>query len=584
LYDSGDQPAAESAARTVLAAEPANRHVLEIMARLAESRGDPQSALQYWTQAVLLCGDSAAWNGLGLSRLACGQVDSAAQAFEQAVRHDPLSVQALHNLARTYLLRGDTQRYEACLWEVIRIQPDCAPARENLGDLFRQWGYYAEAATQYEAALRANPFSADAATGLGLALHEDGDVDRAMECYRRALMIAPGHADASNNLATAHKEKGQLEAALAQFRITLQLFPNHPHAILNLSQLAAEGLYRFAPEELAGIRQIVAEQRGTPLDRCQLCFALAAVHGAERQDDEAFSYYRQGNELRKQATRKGTEYDPDRHDAFVERVITLFDAEYFASVRGWGAPRHAPIFLVGMPRTGSTVLEQILATDPQVYAGGERNELQRLLAHLYPGPDISALYQKKQPLTLAQDAGAAAEQILAAWKTTSKGAPIITIKTLENFPHLGLIATLFPNAKIIHCQRDVLDTCVSCYFQNFSFAEFSRDLTHIGRHYLSYERLAEHWDAVLPIPIHTVSYEALIREPERVTRELFDYCELPWQPGCLRFFENRGAVRTASTIQVRKPLSTRQIGRWQRYRAHLGPLLAALGPDRTGGA
>jgi hypothetical protein len=363
------------------------------------------------------------------------------------------------------------------------------------------------------------------------------------------------------------------------------MVPHHPYAIYNLSQFAAEGRFKFDPQELAFLKQLIAAGQGSVLERSLLCFSIAAVHDAERSYDEAFTYFRKANELRKQSQPRGAGFDAATHRELVDRVMRIFDGAYFRDVRGWGTPSDTPIFIVGMPRTGSTLVEQILATDPKVFAAGELGEIPRMMQRLSQAMGEPDLYHSLRPFPSSEAAHEFTTGYLAFLDKMSRRAPRVTIKTLENFLHLGTIATILPGARIIHCIRDPLDVCVSCYFQNFESLDFSWDWSDIASYWKDHERLAAHWQKKLPTRIHEVRYEELIRHPEKVTKEMFSYCGLEWDAKCLKFFENRGAVRTASTVQVRKPLSSKPIGRWQRYRAHLGPLFDALGmamPEQMG--
>jgi hypothetical protein len=243
-----------------------------------------------------------------------------------------------------------------------------------------------------------------------------------------------------------------------------------------------------------------------------------------------------------------------------------------------------PVFIIGMPRSGSTLVEQILASHPEVFGAGEIGDLPRFMTEYAVSQASSPANSILSPPFLLRDQRAARElaahylESIAAFGT---GAARVTIKTLQNFLHLGMIATLFPRARIIHCRRDTIDVCLSCFFTNFQNVDFAWSLSDIGVYHRSYQKLMAHWSRVLPLPIHEISYEELIQNQEAVTRKLLAFCGLDWDERCLAFWSTRRVVQTASAVQVRKPISSQAIGRWRHYRSHLGPLFEALGVSST---
>ena len=576
LYEAGQLLESERVARPLLAYAPDHLQLLTLLATLAQNRGDFDQGAEYWRRAAQAPGAGAThWNSLGLCHVNAGRTREASAAFEQATRVDPNFADALNNLGLTLQDLGDRDGAARCLEQAIRANPRFTAAWCNLGHHQRRACRYDEASLCFNKALEADPYSADAANGLGMVLHEQGDVPRASHYYREALRVRPTYSDASNNLATALKEEGQLDAAVSQYRQTLSLVPHHPYAIYNLSQFAAEGRYKFEPAEFAFLKQIVATGQGSVLERSLICFAIAAVLDAERSYDEAFAYYKKANDLRKQSQPRGSGFDAAKHRALVDRVMEIFDGDYFRDTRGWGTPSEQPIFIVGMPRTGSTLVEQILATDPKVFPAGELGEIPRMMQRMSRAMGEPDLYHSKRPFPSSEATHEFTTEYLAYLDKLSRRSPHVTIKTLENFLHLGTIATMLPGARIIHCVRDPLDVCISCYFQNFESLDFSWDFGDIASYWKDHERLNAHWKKKLPLRMHELHYEDLIRQPEKVTKELFAFTGLEWDAKCLRYFENKSAVRTASTVQVRKPLSTKPIGRGQRYRAHIGPLMEA---------
>jgi hypothetical protein len=287
-------------------------------------------------------------------------------------------------------------------------------------------------------------------------------------------------------------------------------------------------------------------------------------------------------------------FDPCAHQAGVDQLIRTFDAVYFRRVRGFGISSELPLFIVGMPRSGTTLVEQIVASHPQVFGAGELRDVERialsLAAHL--GNDVG--YPSCLAKAPAEAVRAMAERHLHRLTALAGGSVRIVDKMPTNYLHLGLIATLFPQARIIHCRRGPLDTCVSCYFSYFRGLPFAWDLEELGRYHRSYDSLMAHWKAVLPLPVLDVSYEELVDNQEAISRRLMEFCGLDWDERCLAFHETPRPVHTASTMQVRQPIYKSSVGRWRRYEAHLQPLVRALsgppegmgdhaGPETGGG-
>jgi tetratricopeptide (TPR) repeat protein len=523
-----------------------------------------------------------------------------------------MSIADALSLASRYQAEGNLPLAEQVAWSVVNEQPNHADALQLLGLIHHQkgnsadaidylnrsllcnrknaltWHYlantlrsqekWAEAAHAAGEAFALDPNDAVIAYSLGTVLQDLGQHERAVECYQRALVLKPEFAKAANNLAHAFKELGLLDQAIAQFQETLKLCPDYAPAYYNLSEFVAVGRYHFTTGELARIEAIRTSERYSAYERSVCAFALATVRNKEGRYDEAFTYYQEANDLRKRLLReRNADYDGQSHEALVDRVIAAYDRSYFARVREWGVTTDLPVFIVGMPRSGSTLVEQILASHPQVFGAGETGEVPRFISDF--AFEAAGVPYARPVVTDPSAARSLATDYLERIWRLGNGAARVTIKTLENYLHLGVIVTLFPNARIIHCRRDPLDVCVSCYFQNFKNLNFAWSLQDIGVFHRAYTKLMDHWSRALPVAIHDVHYEELIQDQEKVTRRLLDFCGLEWDERCLAFFQTRRVVCTASTVQVRKPISSRAIGRWKHYRAHLQPLFQALGRD-----
>jgi Tfp pilus assembly protein PilF len=561
----------------VLASYPNHAESLRYLGLLARQRGDLNQAIDYFNRSLIADSSSAkAWANLADARLDSGEYHKSIPNYEEALRHDPDQYEVHNNMGVALQNIGEIGKSVDCFRRATEIKPERDELYNNLGNALAKLGQHEEAVTAYREGMRLNPQRAELAYNLGTSLHKQGEIDQAIDYYRQALRLRPNYPDASNNLATALKENGALDDAIAQYRETLQLLPLHALAHYNLSELVATGRYSFPPQEIATVKDFLASGQCPSLARSLFCFTLATVHHTQGEYDQAFGYYREANELRKQdLVQAKRNFDAAKHRAGIANIMAMYDRAYFEKVQTWGLDTEAPVFIVGMPRSGSTLVEQILASHPRVFGAGELGHIPRFVSEL-TAKSQGAMYA--EPVLADKDAARnLATTYLASIKGLGKDAARVTIKTLENFLHLGVIATLFPNARIIHCRRDPLDVCVSCYFQNFHDLEFSWDLEDIAAYYVSYVQLMAHWAKVLPLRVHHVDYEELVSDQEGASRALVEFCGLPWDDRCLAFHKTRRPVRTASTVQVRKPISAQAVGRWKHYREHLGPLFQALG-------
>jgi hypothetical protein len=289
--------------------------------------------------------------------------------------------------------------------------------------------------------------------------------------------------------------------------------------------------------------------------------------------DEAFARYAQANNLfREWRAQAGERFDHDALRCRIETAVETFTPDFFSRKRGWGNNSELPVFIVGMPRSGTTLVEQICASHPAVFGAGELPDITRLWVALARGGAAPADGWQRHRIAQAADA------YLEHLRLLGPSAMRVTDKMPGNVYHLGLIAVLFPRARIILCRRDPRDTCLSCYFQWFPSSRllYTYNLADCARQYLQTERLVAHWRNVLPLPMLEMQYEELVADQETQSRRLIDFLGLPWDPACLEFHKTRRTVTTASVWQVRQPMYSRSVGRWRNYEKHLRPLLDVL--------
>jgi tetratricopeptide (TPR) repeat protein len=530
------------------------------------------------------------WYLLGAVYHAQGKTAEAVESFRQSIELRPNFAHAHYHMG---IVLGEQLKHgeaEECFRRALALLPGFTACLTQLGHVLAAQGKFADAERVYREALRlqgnaprnpAQDNAPDPALHISLAgvLFRQDKIDLALETFRQAAELAPASAEVHVAWGTMSLGLGQPDDAVAHFHQALRLQPDYAGTYGYLSELAKEGFYGFSAAEIEGMRRLLETPRMPAEDRITLHFALANALDKLGDCDLAFAHYRQGNELRHQlSVRTGQELRLEEHRQTVADFIAGFTPEFFQLARDFGDPSDVPVFIVGMPRSGTTLVNHIVSAHPSAATAGELAEMERLVADLpqlmnHPRT-IGLLFRLDRPIVQA-----VAERYLKVLRqlgdTAGKvPAQRITDKMPQNYFYLGFIAVLFPRARIIHCRRDPLDTCISCYMHNF--ADFSSSLEGLGLYYRQYEKLMAHWRQVLPLPMFEVQYEELAARPEPIIRALIDFCGLPWHDACLAFHENRRPVHTVSRMQVRRPVYTGSVGRWQRYAAHLAPLKAAL--------
>lgn len=511
---------------------------------------------------------AVAHNNLGNALRAAGEAEAAEAALRQAVRLAPDYVEALVNLARLLRECGRLGDAEIACRRALELRPDYSGTKGELGALCWSRGDFAGAARWFGAVCEACPADAEAAMALGQALEGLGRFTEADGAYDRAIALAPDHAHAHFVRARRSEQQGDAGAAAFHFRQALVRDPRMANAYLGLATLPGGGLSSEDKKAVGGLLKMPDLPRD---ERSSLYYALARSAECEQRWDEAFRWARLANEL----DHARTAFEETENIAFVRQTIAAFAPDYRTRVSA-GSDSERPVFIIGMPRSGTTLVEQIITSHPQAAAGGELVDMPVLADRLaamtggrHPYPECVFDLDAAQ----AQDLS---EQYLARLDRISPTALRISDKLPFNFRHLGLITALFPKARIIHCRRDPRDIAVSCYFIKFHRPiSFACDLFELGAYLRHYQILMAHWRRVLPQMLE-VQYEELVTDPEPQIRRLIDFCGLPWDESVLRFHQAARTVRTASVSQVRRPIYESAIGRWQHYGRHLLPLYAEL--------
>jgi tetratricopeptide (TPR) repeat protein len=406
-----------------------------------------------------------------------------------------------------------------------------------------------------------------------LALAQLGEFDQAIAGYRELLRGHPEDPKAWLGLGHSLKTVGRLEEGVAAYRRSLARTPTLGEAYWSLANLKT---FRFTPPDLTAMRAALAHPDLSDQDRLHLDFALGKALEDAGDFAASFGHYAAANALRAKSLR----YDADRTHGHAARAMTTFTPAFFAARAGWGAPERGPIFVVGLPRAGSTLIEQILASHSQVEATAELPDIIAIAARL-GGPkrklDEMAYPQILESLTAARVEALGEEYLQTTRAHRKLGRPFFIDKMPNNFAHIGLIRLILPGAAIIDARRGAMAGCFSCFKQHFARGQaFTYDLIDLGRYYADYVALMDHFERVAPGAVHRVMYEAMVADPEREIRRLLDYCGLPFEAACLDFHASQRAVRTPSSEQVRRPIFSEGLDQWRNYEAWLGPLKAAL--------
>jgi tetratricopeptide (TPR) repeat protein len=459
---------------------------------------------------------------------------------------------------------------EAALRRALALAPDRTETHRDLGWVLARCGRFDEAVEFYRQALALAPEDATVHYGLAAVCHLAGDLAASEAGFRRALGLAPGYAAAWHELGIVLRSSGRLEEAAANFRRAIELDPGAPEFQLSL---AVTGQPASDEAQLQRLAVALASDERPIGDRVAAGFALGTWLDRAGRYDEAFTSFATANALHRQhRAAAGERFYIAELCRKVDELIGITNREWFAAMAGCGNPSPVPVFIVGMPRSGTSLVEQIAASHPCVFGAGERRDMSAI---------ANALLARHRSVAIKDwDRGVMrqlADRHIAQLEALGGGAVRVIDKMPDNIFVLWLIATLFPTARVILCRRDLRDVCLSCYFHRFTAGQlYAYDLEDCGLRALEVERLAAHWLKMLPLPILPVDYERLIAEPEPESRRIIEFLGLDWDPACLDFHRTERPVYTASAWQVRQPLYGHAVGRWRRYEPHLRSLLRIL--------
>jgi Flp pilus assembly protein TadD len=564
--------AAEGILRKLLASEPDHSDAWSLLGIALGQQDELGEATECFRKALELNPRSVETRtNLGISLHKERRFDEALASLRAALALKPDYAVAHNHLGNVLAERGQLDDAIASYRQALRIDPNYAEAHNNLGLRLKDRYRLDEAADSFRQALRLLPHSIEVLINLGMCLREQGKLDEAISSFQEAIRRRPQFAEAHNNLACALVDLGQLDEARAHFQEALRLKSDYAHALCGLGELALHGFCEFSAEDHARLTEILARHDVSARDRVSLYFLKAGLLDRQGAYDQAFANYTQGNDLRRRLLHeRGEIFDAEQHRRRIDGLIVEFDRRYFERVEGFGLDTELPVFVVGMPRSGTSLVEQILASHPLVHGAGERKDIMGIVARWSRADQSLSSISRNSIRSLGT-------QYLRRLAELAPVAERVIDKLPENYLHLGVILTLFPRAHVIHCRRHPIDVCFSCYTQNFQGLGFATSLTDLGHYYRDYDRLMVHWRAVLPRPMLEVDYEELVENQESVSRRLIAFCGLEWDERCLAFHATSRAVQTASRVQVRRPIFRASIGRWKRYQSLLQPLVDLVG-------
>jgi tetratricopeptide (TPR) repeat protein len=572
-----DAVAAEEAFRQTIAEAPEHAEALFHLGGLLRARHDFAGAIEYYRRAVTAKpGFVDARVNLGLLMKEAGDAAEAVGHLEAADRLRPNDPGILNNLGMVREQIAPSDALED-FRRALALDPRSATAAMNLARLLTSAARHGEAIGVLEATLSIIGEDANVRMLLASTCAEANRMGEATAHYEKAAAAEPQATRSLTALGNLHRQIGQFEKAHGYYQRALELDPENCDALAGILRHRKSSV----PEQEIARIAARADDPTLPMERRrQLHFALAQCREAAGEFDAAFHHMKEGNLLRRlELEPKSGPYDPDKRTASVNRTMEVFDAGYFRRVADFGLASEIPVFIVGMPRSGTTLCEQILASHSRVFGADELPDigriahgLQRQFAEPSGRADLSYVAYLTRDVVRA-----VAERHLDRLRNLAPYAARIVDKMLTNYQRLGLIATLFPRARIIYCRRNPLDMGLSCYSRDLaSMPIWASDLWAIGHVYRECERLMAHWHQVLPIPILELAYEDVVSDLEGSARRLIDHCGLDWETICLEFYRADRRVKTASLEQVRRPIYDSSVDRWRRFERHLAPLREAL--------
>jgi tetratricopeptide (TPR) repeat protein len=504
-----------------------------------------------------------------------GKLGKSERIARDLLKKHPTDVSAIRVLADIGFKMGQLKDASHLLERCLELAPNFHAARHTYATILMRLQKPEAAIQEIEKLLVLEPNNPNFLTLRASVLNRIGDQAGALEIYERVLKSYPNQARAQMSYGHTLKTVGRLDEAIEAYKKCIHLSPDVGEAYWSLANLKT---FRFSDDDIDNMRKQVTTEGGDADDQSHLGFALGKALEDRKEYEESFKYYKRGNGIRRIEHR----YNPKVNVLESLRQVRALSREFFEQRRGWGCQAPDPIFVVGLPRAGSTLLEQILASHSQVQGTSELMDIITIARVL--GDKNRKNPSGKYPEVLADLTQERFRELGESYLETTRiqrtDTPFFVDKMPNNFRHIGLIHLILPNSKIIDARRHPMGGCFSGFKQCFAHGQtFTYDLEDIGKYYRDYVKVMDHWDTALPGRVHRVQYEEMVADTEAQIRALLDYCELDFEEQCLRFYEVERSIRTPSAEQVRKPIYKEGLEQWRNFEAHLDPLKEALGPE-----
>lgn len=509
-----------------------------------------------------------------LDKFNSGKLAQSEELTRNILKKQPIDVVAMRLLAEIALKIGKLNDAKNLLKTCIDMAPLYRHARHNYAVALYRKNEIEEALKQIELLIADEPQNKNYLVLKAAIFARKGDNEPAIEIYEDILAHQPGQAKVQLSYGHTLKTVGRIDDAIKAYRNCIEVSPNIGETYWSLANLKT---FRFTDDDVDAMLEQVIPKGGDPDDQGHLAFAIGKAYEDRKEFDKSFEFYQRGNDIRKHH---------HRHDVRINiydtaRQIHFFNQKFIESHEGQGCPAPDPIFVVGLPRAGSTLIEQILASHSQIEGTAELTDIIAISRKIGDRKNNHTVSKYPEILTemTPDDFRSMGESYIETTRIQRSTLPYFIDKMPNNFQHIGLIHSILPNAKIIDARRHPMGGCFSGFKQLFANGQaFTYSLTDIGLYYRDYVKLMDHWDEMLPGRVHRVQYEEMVTDTETQIRALLEYCGLGFEEECLHFYETKRAIRTPSAEQVRQPIYTGGVEQWRNYEAHLGPLKEALGP------
>jgi Tfp pilus assembly protein PilF len=568
--------AATKLIRKALITQPDNPQSHYNLAIAFNALEDGDKAEEHFREAISLApGNFAALNSLAVILRRQGKLADAVDKLKTTLQINPFYAEAHCNLGITFQDMGEENRAGSSFKRAIEISPGMVEAHNGLAEVLIDQGQLEDAMLSVRQALKINPDYSEAHNTLGIVLNKKGKTEDAISSFKSAAELSSTNAEALVNLGVTLEQSGDLQQATESYQRAIKTNPNFSKAWYLLAHLKN---HTSSEDEISAALALFQNEKTSAASKADLAFALACAHESRQQYGDSFNYLQQGHQLKK----KKLPFNLSKETRYFQSLKDIFNADFFNKHATITKLEQSVVFIVGMPRSGTSLTEQILASHTSAHGAGElsliantRKEIAKVTGRSFP-----------QNCKLLDDADMEMLGLsyIRELIEQSPESEVITDTNPMNFLYVGLIAALLPNARIINCVRNPMDNCLSIFKHLLAEAHaYSHDLEDLGAYFNLYRDLMKHWHETLPGRIYDLPYETLVAESEAEIRKLLEFCELPFEENCLQFHETSRVVRTPSASQVRQPLYTDTINLWERYEQQLKPLQAILNREETHG-